>query len=198
MKRILKYSLLLLVGCSTPYQLPSQYQLAPKTTETVKNPHFSVGEQYLCRATITAYGYTFSGLLAAKITADNAWRVALTTDFGNTLFDFEKKQGRVEVNYALPDLNRKVIINTLTADFQKLLQTHFVVIQKYVDGATEVQQCREGSDIVYLFTSGTNLSKQLNMKAKSLYTTFTYTPDNITIEHHTLKIQIVLEPIHNY
>ena len=165
MKRILKYSLLLLVGCSTPYQLPSQYQLAPKTTETVKNPHFSVGEQYLYRATITAYGHTFSGLLAAKITADNAWRVALTTD---------------------------------TADFQKLLQTHFVVIQKYVDGTTEVQQCSVGSDTVYLFTSGTNLSKQLNMKAKSLYTTFTYTPDNITIEHHTLKIQIVLEPIHNY
>lgn len=198
MKRILKYSLLLLVGCSTPYQLPSQYQLAPKTTETVKNPHFSVGEQYLYRATITAYRHTFSGLLAAKITADNAWRVALTTDFGNTLFDFEKKEGRVEVNYALPDLNRKIIINTLTADFQKLLQTHFVVIQKYVDSTTEVQQCREGSDIVYLFTSGTNLSKQLNMKAKSLYTTFTYTPDNITIEHHTLKIQILLEPIHNY
>ncbi len=66
MKRILKYSLLLLVGCSTPYQLPSQYQLAPKTTETVKNLHFSVGEQYLYRATITAYGHTFSGLLAAK------------------------------------------------------------------------------------------------------------------------------------
>ena len=198
MKRILKYSLLLLVGCSTPYQLPSQYQLAPKTTETVKNPHFSVGEQYLYRATVTAYAHTFSGLLAAKITANNAWRVALTTDFGNTLFDFEKKEGRVEVNYALPDLNRKVIINTLIADFQKLLQTHFVVIQKYVDSTTEVQQCREGSDIVYLFTLGTNLSKQLNMKAKSLYTTFTYTPDNITIEHHTLKIQIVLEPIHNY
>lgn len=198
MKRILKYSLLLLVGCSTPYQLPSQYQLVPKTTETVKNPHFLVGEQYLYRATITAYGHTFSGLLAAKITADNAWRVALTTDFGNTLFDFEKKEGRVEVNYALPDLNRKVIINTLIADFQKLLQTHFVVIQKYVDGTTEVQQCSVGSDTVYLFTSGTNLSKQLNMKAKSLYTTFTYIPDNITIEHHTLKMQIVLEPIHNY
>jgi len=198
MKRILKYSLLLLVGCSTPYQLPSQYQLAPKTTQTVKNPHFSVGEQYLYRVTITAYGHTFSGLLAAKITADNAWRVALTTDFGNTLFDFEKKEGRVEVNYALPDLNRKVIINTLIADFQKLLQTHFVVIQKYAEGTTEVQQCSVGSDTVYLFTSGTNLSKQLNMKAKSLYTTFTYTPDNITIEHHTLKIQIVLESIYNY
>ncbi|WP_454967704.1 hypothetical protein [Capnocytophaga leadbetteri] len=198
MKRILKYSLLLFVGCSTPYQLPSQYQLAPKTTETVKNPHFSVGEQYLYRATITAYGYTFSGLLAAKITADNAWRVALTTDFGNTLFDFEKKQGRVEVNYALPDLNRKIITNTLTADFQKLLQTHFVVIHKYADDTTEVQQCKDGSDTVYLFTSETNLSKQLNMKGKKLYTTFTYTPDNITIEHHTLKIQIVLEPIHNY
>lgn len=198
MKRILKYSLLLLVGCSTPYQLPSQYQLAPKTTETVKNPHFSVGEQYLYRATITAYGHTFSGLLAAKITANNAWRVALTTDFGNTLFDFEKKQGRVEVNYALPDLNRKIIINTLTADFQKLLQTHFVVIQKYADGTTEVQQCKDGSDMVYLFISETNLSKQLNMKGKKLYTTFTYTSNNITIEHHTLKMQIVLEPIHNY
>ena len=198
MKRILKYSLLLLVGCSTPYQLPSQYQLAPKTTETVKNPHFSVGEQYLYRATITAYGHTFSGLLAAKITADNAWRVALTTDFGNTLFDFEKKEGRVGVNYAFPDLNRKVIINTLIADFQKLLQTHFVVIQKYIDGTTEVQKCKEGSDTIYLFTLESNLFKQLNMQGEKLYTSYIYNSNNITIEHHNLTIKIVLEPLVNF
>jgi len=87
---------------------------------------------------------------------------------------------------------------TQVPDHGNMRPFHFTVIQKYTDGTTEVQQCSVGSDTVYLFTSGTNLSKQLNMKAKSLYTTFTYTPDNITIEHHTLKIQIVLEPIHNY
>ena len=200
MKQILKCSLfaIWLGSCSPSYKLPAEYQSVATTQTIIANPHVRVGEECLYRTTITAYGHTFSGLLAAKITADNTWRVALTTDFGNTLFDFENQKGNIKTNYITPDLNKKIVIRTLTTDFQKLLQTHFTVIQKYTDGTTEVQQCREGSDIVYLFTSGTNLSKQLNMKAKSLYTTFTYTPDNITIEHHTLKIQIVLEPIHNY
>ena len=167
------------------------------TPTTIANPHIRVGEEYLYRATITAYGHTFSGLLAAKVTADNTWRVALTTDFGNTLFDFENQNGKIKTNYVTPDLNKKIVINTLTTDFQKLLQTHFIVIQKYTDGTTEVQQCKDGSDTIYLFTLENNLFKQLNMQGEKLYTTFIYNPNNITIEHHTLTIKIVLEPLVN-
>lgn len=200
MKQILKCSLfaVLLASCSPSYKLPAEYQLVATNKTIIVNPHVRVGEECLYRTTITAYGHTFSGLLAAKITADNTWRVALTTDFGNTLFDFENQNGKIKTNYVTPDLNKKIVINTLTTDFQKLLQTHFTVIQKYTDGTTEVQKCKDGSDTIYLFISGNNLFKQLNMQAEKLYTTYIYNPNNITIEHHNLTIKIVLEPIVNF
>ena len=192
MKQILKCSLfailLSLSSCSPSYKLPTEYQSVATTPTTMVNSHIRVGEEYLYRATITAYGHTFSGLLAAKITADNTWRVALTTDF-------ENQKGNVKTNYITPDLNRKIIIRTLTNDFKHLLKTHWQVTQKYTNGTIEVQQSKDGNDAVYLFTSGTNLSKQLNMQGKKLYTTFTYNSNNITIEHHTFTIKIVLEPL---
>ena len=197
MKQILKCSLFViwLGSCSPSYKLPAEYQSVATNKTIIANPHVRVGEEYLYRATITAYGHTFSGLLAAKITADNTWRVALTTDFGNTLFDFENQSGKIKTNYITPDLNRKIIIRTLTSDFKHLLKTHWQVTQKYTNGTIEVQQSKDGNDAVYLFTSGTNLSKQLNMQGKKLYTIFTYNSNNITIEHHTFTIKIVLEPL---
>ena len=197
MKQILKCSLFViwLGSCSPSYNLPAEYQSMATTPTTIANPHIMVGEEYLYRATITAYGHTFSGLLVAKITADNTWRVALTTDFGNTLFDFENQSGKIKTNYITPDLNRKIIIRTLTTDFKHLLKTHWQVTQKYTNGTIEVQQSKDGNDSFYLFTSGTNLSKQLNMQGKKLYTTFNYNSNNITIEHHTFTIKIVLEPL---
>ena len=197
MKQILKCSLfaIWLGSCSPSYNLPAEYQSVATNKAIIANPHVRVGEEYLYRATITAYGHTFSGLLAAKITADNTWRVALTTDFGNTLFDFENQSGKIKTNYITPDLNKKIIIRTLTTDFKHLLKTHWQVTQKYTNGIIEVQQSKDGNDAVYLFTSGTNLFKQLNMQGKKLYTTFTYNTNNITIEHHTFTIKIVLEPL---
>ena len=199
MKQILKCSLfailLSLSSCSPSYKLPTEYQSVATTPTTMVNSHIRVGEEYLYRATITAYGHTFSGLLATKITTDNMWRVALTTDFGNTLFDFENQSGKIKTNYITPDLNKKIIIRTLTTDFKHLLKTHWQVTQKYTNGTIEVQQSKDGNDAVYLFTSGTNLFKQLNMQGKKLYTTFTYNSNNITIEHHTFTIKIVLEPL---
>ena len=197
MKQILKCSLFViwLGSCSPSYNFPAEYQSMATTPTTIANPHIMVGEEYLYRATIIAYGHTFSGLLVAKITADNTWRVALTTDFGNTFFDFENQSGKIKTNYITPDLNKKIIIRTLTTDFKHLLKTHWQVTQKYTNGTIEVQQSKDGNDTVYLFISGTDLFKQLNMQGKKLYTTFTYNSNNITIEHHTFTIIIVLEPL---
>ena len=199
MKQILKCSLFViwLGSCSPSYNLPAEYQSMATTPTTIANPHIRVGEEYLYRATITAYGHTFNGLLVAKITADNTWRVALTTDFGNTLFDFENQNGKIKTNYITPDLNRKIIIRTFNTDFNHLLKTHWQVTQKYINNTIVVEQSKDGNDTVYLFTSEDTLQKQLNIQGKRLYTTFIYNPNNITIEHHTLTIKIVLEPLVN-
>ncbi|GJH41375.1 hypothetical protein RCZ04_19250 [Capnocytophaga sp. HP1101] len=186
---------LFITNCSPSYKLSPEYQLVTTTPQAIENPYARVGEEYLYRATITAYGHSFSGLLATKIFAQKTWRVALTTDFGNTLLDLESQNGKSKVNYAIPDLNRKIVIRTLTDDFEKLLQTHFVITQKYTDGTAEVQQTKSNSDNIYLFTTEGKLQKQLNTKGKKLYTTIDYTSKNISITHHTLNIEISLNPI---
>jgi len=112
--------------------------------------------------------------------------------------DFENQKGKIKTNYVTPDLNKKIVINTLTTDFQKLLQTHFTVIQKYTDGTIQVQKCKDSSDTIYLFTLENNLFKQLNMQGEKLYTTYIYNSNNITIEHHKLTIKIALEPLVNF
>ena len=200
MKQILKCSLfaIWLGSCSPSYKLPAEYQSVATNKTIIANPHVRVGEEYLYRTTITAYGHTFSGLLAAKITADNTWRVALTTDFGNTLFDFENQNGKIITNYITPDLNKKIITHTLTTDFNHLLKTHWQITQKYANNTLEVLQSKDGNNKAYLFTSRDTLQKQLNTQAKKLYTTFIYNPNNITIEHHTLTVKIVLEPLVNF
>ena len=200
MKQILKCSLLAigLSSCSPSYKLPPEYQSVTTTPTTMNNPYIRVGEEYLYRATITAYGHTFSGLLAAKITADNTWRVALTTDFGNTLFDFENQNGKIITNYITPDLNKKIITHTLTTDFNHLLKTYWQITQKYANNTLEVLQSEDGNNKAYLFTSRDTLQKQLNTQGKKLYTTFIYNPNNITLEHHTLTVKIVLEPLVNF
>ena len=196
MKHILKCSwLLLLVGCSS-YKLPEEYKVTRERQETYENSYVRVGEEYLYRTTIAAYGHTFGGLLAAKITDRNSWRVALTTDFGNTLFDFEKNSNGIKVHYAMPDINKKIIIRTLTADFEKLLISHFAVIREYAKGEERVWECIDKNDMVYLFFSGEKeLKRQLNTQGKQLYTTFGYDKKHITITHHTLDIKIDLEAI---
>lgn len=197
MKTILKYSLLwlLLTSCTTAYHLPSQYQPIPTTQSTYPNPYHKVGAEYLYRTTIIAYNHTFSGLLAAKITAPNTWRVALTTDFGNTLFDFEKNNHNIKVHHIFPQLNKKIIIRTLTADFEKLFITHFTITAQYAKDSEQVWQSTHNNEAVYLFLSPEKeLQQQLNTHRQKPYTTFTYSNQSITITHHTLNIKIDLVP----
>ena len=87
MRLFLSCSLFLfLLSCGTPFQIPKKYQ-KEQINQEVKNPYFSGSEEHFYRATIEAYGHTFNGILAIK-TNSLSHRVALTTDFGNTLLDF--------------------------------------------------------------------------------------------------------------
>ena len=91
MKRLLSYSIfLLLLSCGASFSLPEGYQ-KERAGEKITHPYFGIGEHQL-RATIEAYGHSFNGVLAIKTVTDN-YRIALITDFGNTLFQFYYRRG---------------------------------------------------------------------------------------------------------
>ena len=70
MKRLLSYSIfLLLLSCGASFSLPERYQ-KEKAGEKITHPYFDIGEHQL-RATIEAYGHSFNGVLAIKTVTDN-------------------------------------------------------------------------------------------------------------------------------
>ena len=198
MKRLLSYSIfLLLLSCGASFSLPEGYQKG-KAGEKITHPYFDIGEHQL-RATIEAYGHSFNGVLAIKTVTDN-YRIALITDFGNTLFQFYYRRGEGwRVEYITEALDRKPLIRLLQRDFEDLLQA-----DRYADKYTHNQEvayvATEGKRKVYLFENqDKKIYKQENIKGSKHYTTFaahykaTGELSQIVIEHHTVPVKITLD-----
>lgn len=199
MNRFLTYSLLcFLMSCGTAFQLGNSFS-SEKVEKTIENQHFWTEKEHIYRANISAYGHSFNGIFVAKQVDENHQRVALTSDFGNTLLDFSFIDKKLKINYIQDELNRKIIINTLANDFQKLLKPVFICNEKFTDGTSTVWKCKDLKDDIYLFTNEKqHVFKQVNTKKSKKYTTFAFALDeennikNIDIQHHTIDIKITL------
>ena len=73
------------------------------------------------------YGNDISGILIIKKISDSTHRVVMTSDFGNKMIDFEISENDFKLNYVLPDLDKKMVINFLKNDFRELLKQKYAV-----------------------------------------------------------------------
>lgn len=202
MNRFLIYSLLcFLVSCGTAFRLDKSF-LSEKAKKTIENQHFSNKKEHIYRANISAYGHSFNGIFVAKQINENHQRVALTTDFGNTLLDFSFINNKLKINHMQDDLNRRIIINTLANDFQNLLKPFFICNEKFSDGTSTVWKCEDSKGNIYLFENEKQqIFKQVNTKKLKKYTTFAFLLDEenvikkINIQHHTIDVEIILNPM---
>lgn len=119
--------LCLLTGCKVYY--PGQKQQDCKQVDTViQNPYFAdLGDERLYRATIHFYKRQFSGMFVAKRINQQEHRIVMTSDLGNTLFDMTIAKDRHQVNYIMPDLDKKIVINMLVSDFSALTQVNYPI-----------------------------------------------------------------------
>lgn len=195
--QLFKFSFFLLFGCGTNFVLDS-YQTSEKTHQLIENKYFLTEKEYLYRAKIDVYGNHLSGLLVLKKTDEKEYRIVLTTDFGNTLFSFLYIDNQLKVNYIQEDLNKKIIINTLSNSFSKLLKNDFLIEKKYISPNQTILEINDGKDKIYLYENNEKqIVKQINTKRNKKYTTFTFENKNdilqkIQIQYHTLKININL------
>ncbi|RZJ72528.1 hypothetical protein [Flavobacterium sp.] len=115
-------SFLLVFGCASKPKFTANSEVA-----TAFNRYFSDKSQdYTYRTKITVYGHELNGILIAKKISDSIHRVVLTTDFGNTLLDFEIGQKSFVKNSIVEDLDRKIVVNTLRDDFRLLFREKIV------------------------------------------------------------------------
>ncbi len=183
----------------------AQSSLVPDFKETqVQNPYFADSKKdYVYKASIDIYGHNLGGLFVAKQLNDTLHRVALTTDFGNKLIDFEISENSFTVNEVVDDLNRKIVLNLLEKDFRLLLKKDFNVSEKLENKDYSIYKSSENKRNNYLFFEKNNHKLQkivqatkrkeiMSLEFVSKNTTFA---DTITIVHQNIKLNIKLNSI---
>lgn len=200
------FFLLIISSCSNPYKNLTSTELT--LSEAKEIPYaFPYSEKTLIYKTgIRLYKNEISGLLIIKQTEENIYRIALTTQFGLKMFDFELNQGKLKVEYCVEYLNKKVILRTFQQDFNLLLmQNHFDSAIKIInkDQNQIIWQFIEGK-IRYNYIEDTNLQRISNirlMKRNSekisvgLYAYRGNLPGEIVLEHHNIKLNMTLKRI---
>lgn len=194
------YSLifLLFVSCKT-YQLTDVKPIS-NSDKTVENLYFSSNEDYVYKCQMDIYNNHVSGILIIKKINEKTHRVVLTSDFGNKLIDFEVSENDFKLNYVLPDLDKKIVINFLKNDFQELLRQRYPVNESFENENSKIYLSKIDKKKYYLFfNKENNLLKQIiytkNNKEKidfSFDAKKHIFADSLNLQHKDFKINIKL------
>ena len=191
-------SILLLVSCKT-FQLTDAKPVSD-SEKIVENLYFSSGEDYIYKCQIDIYNNHVSGILIIKKLNEATHRVALTSDFGNKLIDFEISDHDFKVNYVIPDLDKKIVINFLKNDFQQLLKRQYPVNESFENNQSKIYLSKLDNKSYYLFFNKENglLNSIIYTKNNKEKINFTFEAkkhifaDSIHLEHKDYKINIKL------
>src|SRR5690554_4225767 len=106
--------------------------LIPNSTSNFTNPFFNDSTQeYVYKARIKVLKNDLNGILAIKKLNENQKRVALISDFGNTLFDLEFSPEGAKVHYVMEDLNKKFIVKKFSSYLGLLVNTHYSISETF-------------------------------------------------------------------
>ena len=158
-------------------------------------------------AQIDLYGKHFSGLFVFKSLSDTIHRVVFMNETGFKFFDFEYGPHHFTVQYIIPSLNKKMIVNTLSRDISYLAQPPLENSAHEQPKSEEytIFKFPQGKGYSYYYTDKKchHLQKidMGNDKHKSLVIDLSGTvknkPETINISHHNIKLTIFLRQITN-
>lgn len=190
-----------LISCKI-YQPENLTKISDSKTE-VENLYFSSGEDYIYKCQMEVYGNDISGIVIIKKLSNDAHRVVMTTDFGNKMIDFEISQSDFKLNYVLPDLDKKMVINFLKNDFRILLKHRYPVLETFENTDSRVFTSKDDKNLTFLFFDknsdllksmviAENNKEKINISFDAKKHIFA---DNIDIQHKDFKIKIKLTQI---
>ena len=205
-KLLLRFSLfslafLLVFSCKS-FELTNAKIIKSEKTN-VENLNFSSNQDYVYKCQIDIYKHHLSGILIIKKITENKHRVALTTDFGNKLMDFEISDNKLKINYIIPDLDKEMVKNFLKKDFTILLKKDFPISSEFENETENIFVSENEKEIFYWF-----VNKENHFPEKLIFTengkekiNFLFTPktaifaDEIRINHKDFKINILLQKL---
>lgn len=127
MNRFLLSSLVFILffaSCGT-YQYPNAVGIRDSHVQELNTYFIDTARSYVYRAEVEAFGKELNGNLLISTVSADVHRVALTSDFGQTLIDISLFPDRQVLHYAMKDLNRKVLINEIADMFRTLTEHRY-------------------------------------------------------------------------
>ncbi len=163
----------------------------------VTNPYLET-ENHLFTSRLTYGDQTFTGYLGVKYSSPYNYRISFTTGMGSTLLDLEWKDGGFIRHYIPENLDRRIIINKLRADFEMMF-LHTLSEGKWKDEHTLKVGCHK-----HRFTfseSKLPLTIEDHSWLGGLKRTITlgYSSEDhiqtVSLKHHSFALQIQLTTI---
>lgn len=146
---------------------------------------------------IEAYGNNFGGIVVCKKLNSNHYRFAFLNEFGGKMLDFELENQEMKVNYAMEQLDRKIILNMLQKDFNLLFNENNKITQTFESDGYSILQSEIKEKQVYYFLKNDTLEKTImpGKTKEKISLQYSYNdsefPD-VKISHRKVKIKIYL------
>lgn len=197
--RISCFCILLSIACAC--NVLKEYGVIPLEQRVYIVPYFSNPDiDYVYKTNIIVYGNGLSGILMAKKISDTLHRVVFTTEFGNTLLDFEISETDFKINTIVNELNKKRLITILKEDFRLLFRERYTILEQKDEAYSIVYRSKEGTsyndlfilkDKQYVFRI-INSSKRKQKINVSFASEDGIYAKNVLIEHQDIKLKIML------
>jgi len=198
------FSILLFLGSCTPNVFKGLNLAGEKRIEKADLFPFVVDTTLMYNMQIHYKKNDFSGILLIKPVENYSIRMALTSVFGMTIFDFELNETEFKVNRCLKPMQKKKVLNLFRKDFRTLFS--YQLPQVIEAKVYEKEQAPVGykintSDGKAYYSIQNNQLKRIDMPAfiTSLQIDFqnynNNLPERILISHPSLKLNMQLEKI---
>lgn len=200
MRLFLILSLFFLTSCGTTYKI-ADIQEKQKDEREILNPYFSqIDKEYSYRFKITFMKKEMKGNFVVKKLGYNSHRLVMTSDFGNTLFDLSVTDQDYKLNYAMPDLNKKIVVKTLANDLQAIFKNDFKVSERIKTSNQIILKSKELS-LVFDKNETTNFQELIHLKNNKIKTINLFSanqtdfPEQISIKHNHFNLSITLSKV---
>ncbi len=193
-------------SCSNPYKNLTTTELALSDIDKIPYSLPYIQRTIIYKTDINFYNNDISGLLIIKNTGDKVYRIALTTQFGLNIFDFELNHGNLNVKYCIEYLNKKLILKTFETDFNLLLlQNPFDKIYTFENDVQnqKIWQLKNGKlNYNYIQNLNSQEIENINLRKRNsekisvgLHDYKGNVPKVISLEHDNIKLKMNLKLI---
>lgn len=182
-------------SCST---YTSNFQVQENSISTYTPPYLENFQEANFKVSIEAYGNQFGGIMVAKRLGFNHFRFAMINEFGGKLLDFELINQKLELNFAIEQLDRKMLLNLLEKDFSMIFSEKNLILKTFASNGNTIL---ESKNSIYYKLKENNLNEVHFAKNKlktriEIIRNKDFIP-NFDIQHENMPIKIFLHLLPN-